>query len=71
MTRPTRFDIEIDGDGEATITFPEGPGQQRNAGRVAKFTEKLAKLLGRIKERHIGKHHQHINQKGTSIEERN
>ena len=59
MGTPVTFEIEVTPEGDAKILLPEGPGQQRNASRVAKFTEKLANLLGRIKERHIGKHHHH------------
>ena len=54
-----KFEVEVDSEGEAIIRLPEGPGQQRNAGIVASFTEKLAKLLGKVKERHIGHHHHH------------
>lgn len=59
MARIIKFDIEIDNNGEAIIRLPEGPGQQKDAAEVASLTEKIAKFLGRIKERHIGKHHHH------------
>ena len=53
------FEVEVDGEGNAKILHPEGPMKARNAAKAGTFTEKLARLLGRIKERHIGHHHHH------------
>jgi hypothetical protein len=53
------FHIEIDEDGDATIRLPEGKGQQGDASKVDDLTLKLAKMLGRVKERHVGDHHHH------------
>ena len=53
------FEIEFTGGDDVVIRLPHGRGQQRNAAKVAKLTEKLAKLLGRVKERHIGGHDHH------------
>jgi len=57
--RNITFEIEIDSDGDATIRLPEGKGQQRDAAVVADLTNDLAKLMGSVKERHIGGHHHH------------
>ena len=53
------FEIEMDENGDAIIRLPEGKGQQRDAATVADLTLKLANLLGRVKERHVGDHHHH------------
>lgn len=62
------FKIIVRDDGTAEIRVPEGASQQRDAGRIASFTEKLAKFLGRIKERHVGKpldNHHHTHEDGS------
>jgi hypothetical protein len=51
------FEIEFNNDGTATIRLPEGKTQQVNAAKVADLTDKLSKLMGTVKERHIGDHH--------------
>jgi hypothetical protein len=57
--RNITFEIEFDDEGNATIRLPEGKGQQRDAAAVDDLTLKLAELLGRVKERHVGDHHHH------------
>lgn len=62
--RQVTFQIEITSEGDAKITLPEGPGQQRDANAAATLTEKIAKALGPIKERHVGDHHHHAHDHG-------
>ena len=58
-TRQVTFEIEINDDGDAVIRLPEGPGQQRDANAVAPLTERIAKAIGTLKERHVGDHEHH------------
>lgn len=51
------FDVEFDANGDAVIRLPEGKTQKVDAGKIAAFTDKLSKLMGKVKERHIGDHH--------------
>jgi len=65
---PIKFTVTVDEYGEAQIRVPPGLNQQRNAGVIAKFTEKLAGLLGKIKERHVGTpmdNHHHVHSDGS------
>lgn len=57
--RTITFTIEVNSAGEAVIRLPEGPGQQQNAAETAKLTDQISKLIGKVKERHIGDHHHH------------
>lgn len=57
--RNITFEIEINNDGDAVIRLPEGKGQQRDAAVVDDLTLGIAKLLGKVKERHVGDHHHH------------
>lgn len=54
------FTVEMSEDGRnAIIKLPDGRSQQVDANKIAEFTDKLSKQLGRVKERHIGDHHHH------------
>ena len=59
MGETITFTAKVNEKGEVIVTFPEGPGQQRDAAKVASLTEQLGKLAGRITERHKGAHHDH------------
>ena len=52
--------IEFNDDGTATIRLPEGKTVKMDAMKAASFTEKLAKGMGEIVERHVGHHHDHV-----------
>lgn len=63
-----KFNVIVLPDGTAEIRLPEGASQQRDANKIAKFTDKLSKLLGRVKERHIGDHEHHVKEDtGTHV----
>jgi hypothetical protein len=51
-------EIEFFPDGTARIKLPEGTLKAKNSGEIAKLTEKIAKGLGPILERHAA--HTHI-----------
>lgn len=68
MATPVKFTVTINDDGTQEIKVPPGVNQQASAGKLSSFTEKLANLIGRIKERHIGKpldNHTHVHQDGS------
>lgn len=46
--------IDFTPDGKAIIRLPEGKTQQADANKAADLTDKLAKSLGKVTERHIG-----------------
>lgn len=55
MARPITFKVIARRDGTVELKLPEGATQQKDAGALASFTDKLSKLIGRVKERHIGR----------------
>jgi len=62
MASPKRIitlEIDLDANGDLRITIPHGSNQQRDANAAASFTDKLAKAIGTVKERHIGDHEHH------------
>jgi hypothetical protein len=55
-----KVDVEFNDDGTATIRLPEGKTMKLDQAKVAEFTEKLAKGMGTIVERHKGHSHGYI-----------
>jgi hypothetical protein len=53
--RVINFKVSVRDNGDIELKLPEGAGQQRDAGTLASFTDKLSKLLGKVKERHVGR----------------
>lgn len=62
------IEIEFNDDGTANIRLPEG---KRITGvspaKVAELTEKLAKSMGKIVERHAAHSHIHLDAKGKMV----
>lgn len=54
MAKTVNFKVIVRDNGDIELKLPEGASQQRDAGILASFTDKLSKLLGRVKERHHG-----------------
>lgn len=63
-----KFTIAVGSDGKATIRIPEGKEQARNADAAASLTLQIAKALGRVTERHVGRYENgvHVHDDGTT-----
>ena len=58
-----KFSVEFDRQGNAIIRMAEGKTMKMDALKAAAFTEKLAKNMGTITERHAGQHHAELDTK--------
>ena len=58
-----KFTVEFDGAGNAILRVGEGKAMKMDAIKLAAFTEKLAKSMGTITERHKGEHQAELDTK--------
>lgn len=58
--RVVTLEISLDSKGNLRIDIPHDRNQARNANAAADFTDKLARAIGDIDERHIGDHTHHV-----------
>ena len=61
-----QFTVEFDRQGNAIIRVNEGKATKMSALKAAAFTEKLAKSMGNITERHVGHHHAELDGKNET-----
>jgi hypothetical protein len=62
------IEVTFNDDGTANIRLPEGKRITGvNPAKVAELTEKLAKSLGKIVERHAAHSHIHLDQKSGKM----